>query len=169
MAFRTGPLRVLLIAAIAGMSPAAQSPEPPASELFKTIAALDAAVFDAYNRCDVEAFASYFDEDLEFYHDQTGLTRTRQLIVEALKKNICGKVRRELDPASLRIFPLRGFGAVQTGVHRFCENKLEKCGPGSGEARFVHLWRQENGRWRITRVISYDHCSKCSPREETRR
>src|SRR5437879_8127936 len=65
-------------------------------ELFRTIASLDSALFDAYNRCDLEKFGTFFTDDLEFYHDKSGLTRSRQSVVEAVKKNICGKVRREL-------------------------------------------------------------------------
>jgi len=47
-------------------------------DLVRTIASLDTAVFDAYNRCDLEKLGSFFAEDLEFYHDQSGLTRSRQ-------------------------------------------------------------------------------------------
>jgi hypothetical protein len=39
------------------------------AELVKTVASLDAAVFDAYNRCDLPKFASFFADDVEFYHD----------------------------------------------------------------------------------------------------
>jgi hypothetical protein len=40
------------------------------AELDKAIASLDAALFDSYNRCDLEKFASFFTDDVEFYHDQ---------------------------------------------------------------------------------------------------
>lgn len=131
-------------------------------ELFRTISSLDTAVFDAYNKCDIDKFATYFIDDLEFYHDQTGLTRSRQSTIEALKKNVCGKVRRELVPGTLQVYPLKGYGAIEMGVHVFCDPKLGKCGEGSGEAKFIHLWQNNDGEWRITRVISYDHCSRCS-------
>ncbi|HZR66691.1 MAG TPA: hypothetical protein VFA85_16235 [Terriglobales bacterium] len=35
-------------------------------ELDRTITALDAALFDAYNRCDLEKFGSFIDENIEF-------------------------------------------------------------------------------------------------------
>jgi Domain of unknown function (DUF4440) len=126
-------------------------------ELFRTVASLDDAVFDAYNRCDLDKFGTFFTDDLEFYHDRTGLTRSRQSTIEALKKNICGKVRREIIPGTLQVYPIRGYGALQMGTHRFCDPKSGKCGEGSGTAKFIHLWQNKDGEWKITRVISYDH------------
>jgi hypothetical protein len=26
-----------------------------------------------------------------------------------------------------------------------------------GEAKFIHLWQNKEGKWQITRVISFDH------------
>jgi ketosteroid isomerase-like protein len=127
----------------------------PADELFRTVSSLDSAVFDSYNTCDVEKFRSFFTDDLEFYHDQTGLTLGVQTVTEQLKKNICGKVRRELVAGTLQVYPMRGYGAVEIGVHRFYAPA--KGSEPMGEAKFIHLWRNENGSWKITRVISYDH------------
>ena len=125
-------------------------------ELFHTIEALDAAVFDAYNQCDLKTFGDFFADDVEFYHDQSGLTRSRQSLVEAVRNNICGKVRRELVPGTLEVYPLNGYGAVEKGVHRFYHSVRDDTEP-SGEAQFIHLWQNDNGVWKITRVISYDH------------
>jgi hypothetical protein len=44
------------------------------AELDKTISALDTALFDSYNRCDLKKFESFFVDDVEFYHDQGGVT-----------------------------------------------------------------------------------------------
>jgi hypothetical protein len=123
-------------------------------ELFRTIAALDAEVFDAYNRCDMEKFATYFIENLEFYHDKGGVTWTRQEVVDATRKNICGKVRRELVKASLAVYPIKDFGAVEIGDHLFCKLDTGKC---EGIGKFIQLWQNKNEHWQITRVISYDH------------
>lgn len=128
----------------------------------RTIAALDTAFFDAYNQCDLEKLGTFLADDLEFYHDQTGLMRSRQSTVDAVKNNVCGKVRRDLVPGALAVFPLHGYGAVETGIHLFCDPKMGKCGEGSGAAKFIHLWQNHDGVWKITRVISYDHCSRCS-------
>lgn len=53
----------------------------PDDVLFRTMASLDSRLFEAYNTCDLERFASFFVEDVEFYHDQGGLTRGRSALV----------------------------------------------------------------------------------------
>ena len=42
------------------------------TELTTTVKRLDADLFSAYNDCELEKFGSFFPENLEFYHDQTG-------------------------------------------------------------------------------------------------
>ena len=128
---------------------------PPEHELYKTIAALDAAVFDAYNTCALDKFAALFDADVEFYHDQGGASRSVQTVVEAVKNNICGKTRRELVPGTLQVHEMKNYGALEIGVHRF--HPPAKDAPARGEAQFIHLWQNKDGVWKITRVISYDH------------
>jgi ketosteroid isomerase-like protein len=156
-------LLVLLLLIVPTTRVEAQPPPSPEAqaELFRTISTLDGEMFGAYNRCDLEKLGTYFTEDLEFYHDQTGLSRGRQDLVDQVKKNICGKVRRDLVPGTLEVYPLKGYGAVEIGEHRFCDPKTnEKCAEGkSGAARFVMLWQNTGGAWKITRVISYDHVS----------
>jgi ketosteroid isomerase-like protein len=126
------------------------------AELDKAIAALDAAVFDGYNRCDVEKFASFFVDDVEFYHDQGGVTLGKVALTESVKKNICGRVTRELVPGTLQVYYMKGYGAVEMGVHRFHHPRHEDT-EGVGEGKFIHLWQYKDGEWKITRVISYDH------------
>ena len=126
--------------------------------LFRQIAASDSAFFDAYNNCELSKMRSYFTTDVEFYHDQSGLARLEG-VMSALRKNICGKVHRDPVPGTLEVYPLKGYGAVASGLHRFCDSrKYRTCEEGtSGAAKFVTLWTQKNGRWRMSRVISYDH------------
>lgn len=135
----------------------AQGAAPAPGELARTLAALDAALFDSFNRCDLEKFASFFVEDVEFYHDKGGLTLTRKTLVESIKNNVCGKVRREAVAASLEAHPIPGYGAVQMGTHRFYEANSKQPSPPVGAARFIHLWQHKDGAWKITRVISYEH------------
>ena len=122
-------------------------------ELTHTITALDKQLFDSYNTCNIEKLGTLVTDDLEFYHDKTGLAVGKQVFLDAIKKNICGKVTRELVQGSLEVYPLDGYGAVEIGVHRFHH-------PGDsdvGEAKFVQLWQYKDGAWKISRVISYDH------------
>jgi hypothetical protein len=125
-------------------------------ELNKAVASLDAGLFDSYNRCDLNKFTEYFADDIEFYHDQGGVTLGRQALTDSVKKNICGKVTRELVPGTLQVYPMKGYGAVEIGVHRFHHPGHEDTEP-VGEGKFIHLWQYKNGAWKITRVISYDH------------
>jgi len=125
-------------------------------ELDRAITALDAALFDSYNRCDLAKFESFFVDDVEFYHDQGGVTLGKAALTESVRKNICGKVTRELVPGTLKIYPMKGYGALEIGVHRFHHPGHEDT-EGVGEGQFVHLWQYKDSAWKITRVISYDH------------
>jgi hypothetical protein len=124
-------------------------------ELDKAVTSLDAALFDSYNHCDLE-FASFFVDDVEFYHDQGGVTLGKAALTDSVKKNICGKVTRELVPGSLKVYHMKGYGAVEMGVHRFHHPGHDDT-EGVGEGQFIHLWQYKDGAWKITRVISYDH------------
>lgn len=129
---------------------------PPPDDLFKTISSLDKQVFDAVDRCDMKTEASFWAEDAEFYHDKNGLMVGGAQIVEAIKNNLCGKVKRELVPGTLEVYPLAGYGAVEIGVHRFLHPWQQDHGE-VGEAKFIHIWQHKDGTWKITRVISIDH------------
>ncbi|MGO1073254.1 nuclear transport factor 2 family protein [Lysobacter sp. CA199] len=124
------------------------------AKLKSTIAELDGKVFDAYNRCDLDAFGEYFTPDVEFYHDQGGASFDRATVIANTRKYICGKVRRELLPASLKVYPIKGYGAIEEGEHRFCEIASGRC---EGGAKFLMVWANQDGQWRMTRVISYGH------------
>jgi hypothetical protein len=154
-----GTFTVLISCAMrvaASGTPAAESPT--AGVLFEKIAALDSAVFDAFNHCDAPAqlqkHASYFAPDVEFYHDSGGVTWTRDAMIAKTRENVCGHFRRELIPGSLRVFPIKDFGAIEQGVHRFCQFETGTC---NGMADFVVVWRQQGAAWQITRVLSYGH------------
>lgn len=127
---------------------------PVDDELFRTLAALDKALFEAFNHCELDKFAGFLAADIEFHHDKGGLTSGALALTRSVKDNICGKVRRDLVPGTLRVFPMLG-GALQLGVHRF-DHPGQPQAP-LGEGQFVHLWQQQNGVWKLTRVISYDH------------
>lgn len=105
--------------------------------------------------CDLEKLGSLIDEKVEFYHDKAGNTFGRAALVEAIKNNICGKVTRELAPETLQVYTMKGYGALEIGVHRF--HHPGQSNDTLGEASFIHLWQCKDGGWKVTRVISYDH------------
>jgi len=125
-------------------------------ELNKVIASLDAALFDAYNHCDLQKFAVLVDPNVEFFHDQGGVTLGEKALTSSVEKNICGKVTRELVPGSLQVYPMKGYGALEIGTHLFHHTGHDDTEP-LGEGKFIHLWQYKDGAWKVTRVISYDH------------
>jgi len=146
---------VLLAAQPALAQPAMDAKSGP---LFDTVAAQDKRLFDAYNSCDLKTLSDIVSDDLEFYHDRTGLSRGRAAFIDAIKNNICGKVRRELIPGTLEAHPLKTYGAVEIGDHIFCSAAALACDPkAGGAAKFTMLWQQTPAGWKLTRVISYDH------------
>ena len=126
---------------------------PESQGLHDTIARMDSLLFDSYNNCKLDVFESLIDEDLEFYHDRGGLSTSKPGLVEAIKNNICNRVKRELLPGSIEVYPIPGYGAVEMGAHRFYNNEEKERGP-SRYSKFVQIWHQENGKWRLSRVVS---------------
>jgi hypothetical protein len=147
------PLMLLLLVSRAHAQTNAQSNAQPGT-LFTTVQSLDTQLFDAYNHCDLSTLGTMVADDLEFYHDKTGLSVGKAPFLAAIKQNICGKVQRTLVPGSMEVYPLKDYGAVEIGVHRFHHPQDPE---NVGEAKFITLWQNKDGVWKVTRVISYDH------------
>jgi ketosteroid isomerase-like protein len=126
--------------------------------LYEEIAHMDDVMFDAFNAHDLETLKGLFTEDLEFYHDKDGLTNYTQNM-EAFKEHFAGKtrIRRELDEATLEVYPLKDFGAIEVGVHRFYTTEPGETEKLTATAKFVHVWTKKDGMWKVKRVVSYDH------------
>jgi ketosteroid isomerase-like protein len=144
-------LVLLVLSSIPADAQSVAQPDP----LFMTIQSLDTKLFDAYNHCDLTTLGAMVSDDLEFYHDQTGLSVGKAPFLAAIKQNICGKVERTLLPQTLEVYALKGYGAVQIGIHRFHHPGRPE--DGVGDAKFVTLWQNKDGAWKVTRVISYNH------------
>jgi len=127
-------------------------------ELYDEILQLDTKLYEAYNQQQLAAFVAYFSPQLEFYHDQTGLT-TYQDNLQRFKENFAkpAPLRRELVPGSLEVYPIAGFGAIEIGTHRFYQPTKGQPDKLVGEPRFLHVWQHKGGKWLITRIVSYDH------------
>lgn len=151
---------VLLVLSV--LSRAAEAPDTKQTELFETIARLDSEIFDAFNKHDVTRLTSLFAEDLEFYHDTGGLSNYAEN-AEAFKKMFASTpdIRRDLEPGSLQVYPIKDYGAMEIGRHRFChkENGKDDCGTFG----FAMVWRKTGDSWKISRVLSYGHTPPKAP------
>lgn len=126
---------------------------PGSQSLHDTIAKLDSVFFHAYNTCDLDKQTLFYSDSLEFYHDKAGLSTSKTEMLEATKNNVCGKVTRELVEGSIEVYPIKDFGAVEIGYHRFY-NKNDKPGTPSEPGKFIIIWKQTGDRWQISRVVS---------------
>ena len=144
----------------------ARAQEPaPEGDLRAQIAAMDTALFAASRNCDEAAMNRIFREDLEFYHDVTGLTQPRERVMVDIMR-FCADdgvgLRRALVEGSLEVHPLPGFGAIQIADHVFFE-LVDGEEQQVGSARLVHIWQRIDGEWKLARVLSYDHAAAAAP------
>lgn len=125
------------------------------------VRAADARFWQAYNACDMKAMGDLLTADVEFYHDKTGLTASRQALVESLRKDPCAdprmRLRREAVEGSLEFHPLKGGYALLSGTHRFHVREGDHPERLDGQAEFTSVWKLDDGQWRMHRVLSYDH------------
>ena len=125
-------------------------------ELFNKVANLDSSLFAAYNTKNLDLMKTYFTNDLEWYQDNGGLIDFEKVFINF--KSIFQRdydLKRNLIRESLEVHPIEGYGAIEIGKHQFkhIENgKLE-----IGTFKFLMIWKNDNGNWKISRVISYDH------------
>lgn len=121
----------------------------------------DATFWHAYNNCDMATLGDLLTDDVEFYHDQTGLTVSRAAVVESLRIGPCGdpksRLRRELVSGTLQFHPLAGGFALLSGQHRFYVTQPGKEERMSSQAEFATVWKLDRGRWRMHRILSYAH------------
>ncbi|MRW88458.1 DUF4440 domain-containing protein [Duganella sp. FT80W] len=126
--------------------------------LTATLARIDTEMFNAFNSCDkpgqLDKYASYFDPNVEFYHDNGGVTWTRDAMIANTGKYVCGNYSRQLVPGTLKVVAVKDFGAITTGSHTFCHFGTGKC---EGIAEFTMVWRLRDGAWQVTRALSYGH------------
>jgi hypothetical protein len=155
-------------ALIAGGEAAAQGGfVPPASEeLIKTISEKDKQLFDAvFESCDTRLLSALVAEDFEFYHDKSGhifdagsaWVKAVSDMCERQRAGTDYRARRELDPASVKVYPLNNYGAIHTGLHRFYKKLPDGKETLVEVSLFMNVWKNENGSWKLARVLSYDH------------
>jgi uncharacterized protein DUF4440 len=155
---------LLILALSIAKAPMAQVNET--SDLFIELAKLDSLIFEqGFNKCQFSEFESYISEDLEFYHDQGGLSETKEDFINAIKQNICSnsemKPIRKLVANTLKVYPLYNngvlYGAIQSGEHEFYIAEPDKEPYLTSSAKFSHVWIKDKDSWKLKRVLSFDH------------
>jgi len=120
----------------------------------------DSAFFDAlFVACAMDRVNEFLTDDVEFYDDRTGRTagdEVRSGFGDLAENCPAGNgVRRILLRDSVKVYRIKGFGAMQVGTHHFVEHGAET----STVARFVIVWQLVDTRWRMSRIMSVDHRS----------
>jgi hypothetical protein len=132
----------------------------PNSTLEVEMRILDQQLFESFNKCDeqaeLEKHAAFFAEDIEFYHDNGGVTWDRASMLENTQKHVCGNFYRKLIPESFKAFPIKSFGAITQGTHVFCSFDTNVC---EGKADFTMVWQFVADKKVVTRALSYGHRS----------
>jgi len=156
----------LTVLIIFGLSAAiAQEINKPAgktqSALYQEIYHTDSLMFNAFNHCDSITYKKFIAPDLEFYHDLGGLSVGVDIEMKSFRE-MCERgthIRRELLKSTLEVYPIRNYGAIEIGVHRFYHTNPGQPERVSGTYKFIHVWHKIGDQWQLARVISYAHDS----------
>lgn len=148
--------RHLVLFALLGLSGAVAAADDEAA-----VRAADTRYWQAYNACDMRAMGELLTDDVEFYHDRTGLTASRTAVLRSLRDGPCADpamhLRREAVADSLQFHPLAGGFALLSGTHRFYVQRAGEPERLDGQAEFTNLWQAADGHWRMRRIYSYAH------------
>jgi hypothetical protein len=135
-------------------------------ELVTEVEAADARLFRAiFDACDIDAASTMLTEDVRFIHDKWGQTANdRATLVNAFKSGCKNQAagsdfhsRREIVPGTQQVHALNGYGAIETGKHRFYAVLPGKPEQLTEISEFVILWKHVGGKWLMAEAISYDH------------
>jgi hypothetical protein len=126
---------------------------------------LDSGFWNAYNRCDTGVLQNYLEDDVEFYHDKSGVTIGAPALIQSLEKNLCSNanyhLRREAVAGTVKVYVMQQnnetYGAIITGEHVFYITQDGKPEFLDGDANFTHLWLLKNNVWKMARILSYNH------------
>jgi len=134
--------------------------------LHEEILKADAEFFRAFfDTCDIETVRRYVADDFEMFHDKDGRVSTSGAEFVKITQDKCKRQEegtdflstRKLVPETMKAYPINNYGAIETGTHRFYAVKKGEPDRLTETSQFTHLWKEENGQWRLARVLSYDH------------
>jgi hypothetical protein len=126
----------------------------------------DAEFFRAFfDTCDVEVVRRYVADDFEMIHDKGGFVSRSGADFVRVTQDKCKRQAdgvdflstRRLVPGSLKVYPIQDNGAIEVGTHTFYAVKAGEPDRLTETGQFTHFWKQENGQWKLSRVLSYDH------------
>ncbi len=152
----TNKLKILFIGFLISYSTCVHAQVATTTDLYETLKAKDHLLFEVgFNQCNLDEIEKLIMDDIEFYHDKDGITRSKKKFLSSIKNNLCTSgtniIKRVLDEASFEVFPLyeegKLYGAIQNGVHSF----------GQTQAVYSHVWLLEKEKWKLSRVLSYNH------------
>ncbi len=129
---------------------------PTSGKLYDEIVHMDSLLFDGFNTKNVDKMKIYFDSTLELYQDNIGVRNYKETVAafgNLFKQDYV--LTRKLVPGTMEVYPIKGFGAIQTGLHTFSHKE-------NGELitatfKFMNVWHKTGNTWRITRLVTYDH------------
>ncbi len=135
------------------------------SALYKTIKEKDSLLFNlGFNNCDIRQFENLVSENFEFYHDQAGIINSKAAFISGIKNGVCTltyKPKRVIAENKMEVYPLEKngvlYGAIQTGIHNFYAVESNKFEYLSSVAKYTHVWILENGDFKLSKGLSYDH------------
>jgi ketosteroid isomerase-like protein len=130
----------------------------PHDQLAAEITEADRKLFEAFDACDVDAYARYLSTDLEFYHDVGGKTGYQEQL-DSLRQRCSEGVVLHRAPLTdtMVINAAPGFGAIEAGTHQFYAKQKDGTEHLDATSRFTEIWTKATGSWRLVRVISYSH------------
>jgi hypothetical protein len=155
---------LLLLALTAATATAGSEPSLP--EIRAGVLAAESALYRAvFDDCDADALSKLLDPHMEFFHDKGGqVAKSADEFVQAIHTSCANqragkevRTRRELIADSVEVYRMGSYGALVVGRHRFFHLPEGKAEIATEHARFANLWRYDNGRWLLARVLSYEH------------
>jgi Domain of unknown function (DUF4440) len=134
----------------------AQTNTTTSGPLYNEIAHADSVQFGAFNARNLDKLMQCFDPGLELYQDNTGMRnyeQTTEAFGNLFKMNYV--LTRKMVPGSMEVYPIKDYGAIQTGLHTF--SHVENGQLQVGTFKFMQIWQKKDGVWRVTREITYGH------------
>ncbi len=157
----------ILLCLLFGFNHATQAQVAKDSKNYKRIVKNDSLLFErSFNNCEMQYLEALLSEDLEFYHDISGIINSKRAFIETMKNGLCGnpiyRSRRELKKGSTEVYELKNnnkvYALIQKGTHSFFESKNGAAETKGSTAQFTHLWLlEEDGVFRLKRALSYYH------------